>query len=247
MAGHSKWANIKHRKSKQDAAKGKVFTKIIRELTVAAKSGASVSDNPRLRMAVDKALAANMTRDTIDRAIARGTGNSDTSRMSEVTYEGYSAGGVAVIIEAMTDNRNRTISAIRHAFSRHGGNLGTEGAVTYMFERKGQLTFDSDTDENDLITAGLDAGAEDIISEDDGTYTMITSVTSFIEINNRLQDAGFNATEAEIVRIPSIESPVTTLEAAHKIIRLVDALEDCDDVQNVFHNAMISEDIMPLL
>src|SRR5690606_27612989 len=175
-AGHSKWANIKHRKERQDAKRGKIFTKLIRELTVAAKHGGGVpADNPRLRLAVEKALTANMTRDVIDRAIARGAGTNDADNMVELSYEGYAPSGVAIIVEAMTDNRNRTAAEVRHAFNKHGGNLGTDGSVAYMFDRKGQISYAPGVDEDALMEAALEAGADDVVGEEDGSVQVYTS------------------------------------------------------------------------
>ncbi|MBE7376732.1 YebC/PmpR family DNA-binding transcriptional regulator [Pseudomonas lopnurensis] len=248
MAGHSKWANIKHRKERQDAKRGKIFTKLIRELTVAAKHGGGVpADNPRLRLAVDKALTANMTRDTIDRAIARGAGSSDADNMVELSYEGYAPSGVAIIVEAMTDNRNRTAAEVRHAFSKHGGNLGTDGSVAYMFERKGQISYAPGVDEDALMEAALEAGADDVVSQEDGSVEVYTSFADFLAVNEALTEAGFKGDEAEVAMIPSIAAPVTDVETAQKVLRLIDALEDLDDVQNVYHNAEISDEIMQQL
>src|SRR5690606_7971415 len=204
MAGHSKWANIKHRKAAQDAKRGKIFTKLIRELTVAAKLGGPVpADNPRLRAAVDKALTANMTRDTIDRAIARGAGSNDADNMEELTYEGYAPSGVAIIVEAMTDNRNRTAAEVRHAFSKCGGNLGTDGSVAYMFDRKGQIIVPPGVDEAALAEAALEAGADDVVTNDDGSIDVFTSFADFIAVNEALTAAGFKGEEAEISMIPA--------------------------------------------
>ncbi|MBD3736746.1 YebC/PmpR family DNA-binding transcriptional regulator [Stutzerimonas balearica] len=247
MAGHSKWANIKHRKGRQDAKRGKIFTKLIRELTVAAKSGAIPADNPRLRLAVDKALTANMSRDVIDRAIARGAGNNDADNVVELTYEGYAPSGVAIIVEAMTDNRNRTAAEVRHAFSKQGGNLGTDGSVAYMFDRKGVISYAPGVDEDSLMEAALEAGADDVVVEDDGSAQVYTSFTEFHAVNEALAAAGFKSDEAEIAMIPSIAAPVADLETAQKVLRLIDALEDLDDVQNVYHNAEISNEIMEQL
>mgnify|MGYP001550806824 FL=1 len=183
MAGHSKWANIKHRKAAQDAKRGKMFTKLIRELVVAAKQGGPLpEDNPRLRAAVDKALGANMTRDTIDRAIARGAGTNEADDMEELTYEGYAPGGIAVLIEVMTDNRNRTVAEVRHAFTKRGGNLGTDGSVAYLFTRKGQLNFAAGVDEDQLMDAALEAGAEDIEANDDGSMDVTTAWEDFAAV-----------------------------------------------------------------
>ncbi|MEM0953590.1 MAG: YebC/PmpR family DNA-binding transcriptional regulator [Pseudomonadota bacterium] len=244
MAGHSKWANIKHRKAAQDAKRGKMFTKLIRELVVAAKQGGpEPADNPRLRAAVDKALGSNMTRDTIDRAIARGAGTSDSDDMEELTYEGYAPGGVAVLIEAMTDNRNRTVAEVRHAFSKRGGNLGTDGSVAYLFSRKGQLSFAAGTDEEAVMEVALDAGAEDIDTLDDGSVEVITPWEDFSAVKLALDQAGLACENGEVTMIAS-----TTVEldfrGAESIMALVDALEDLDDVQNVYTNADIPEAVL---
>lgn len=247
MAGHSKWANIKHRKARQDAQRGKIFTKLIRELTVAAKAGGGVvADNPRLRLAVDKALCANMSRDVIDRAIARGAGTNEADNVEELSYEGYGVAGVAVYVEAMTDNRNRTAAEVRHAFSKHGGNLGTDGSVAYLFERKGQILFAPGVDEEALMDAALEAGADDININDDGSAEVLTSFADFISVNEALKEAGFNAEEAEVTMIPSTTAELD-LESAQKVMKLIDALEDLDDVQNVYSNAEIPDEIMEQL
>ena len=238
MAGHSKWSNIKHRKARQDAQRGKIFTKLIRELTVAAKEGGGiVEDNPRLRLAVDKALGANMTRDTIDRAIARGAGTNEVDNMEELSYEGYGVNGVAVYVEAMTDNRNRTAAEVRHAFSKHGGNLGTDGSVAYLFERKGQIIYAPDSvDEEAIMEAALEAGADDVITNDDGSIEVLTSFADFISVNEALKEAGFKAEEAEVTMLASTTAELDA-EMAEKVMKLIDALEDLDDVQNVYTNA----------
>ncbi|MCU1716773.1 YebC/PmpR family DNA-binding transcriptional regulator [Pseudomonas sp. 5P_3.1_Bac2] len=248
MAGHSKWANIKHRKGRQDAKRGKIFTKLIRELTVAAKHGGPIpADNPRLRLAVDKALTANMSRDVIDRAIARGAGNNEADNMIELSYEGYAPSGVAIIVEAMTDNRNRTAAEVRHAFTKCGGNLGTDGSVAYMFERKGQISFAAGVDEDALMEAALDAGADDVEMAEDGSAVVSTSFSEFHAVLEALSQAGFKSEEAEIAMVPSISAPVSDLETAQKVIKLLDMLEDSDDVQNVYHNAEIPDEIMEQL
>ena len=247
MAGHSKWANIKHRKAAQDARRGKIFTKLIRELTVSAKvGGGNPADNPRLRAAVDKALGANMTRDTIDRAIVRGAGSNDADNMEELTYEGYGAGGVAVLVEAMTDNRNRTVSEVRHAFSKCGGNLGTDGSVAYLFTRRGQLAFTADADEESLMEAALESGAEDFVTNDDGSFDVFTSFEEFGAVRDALEVAGFSPESAEVTMVPSTQAELD-LDTAQKVVRLIDMLEDLDDVQNVYSNASISDDIMEQL
>ena len=247
MAGHSKWANIKHRKERQDAKKGKIFTKIIRELTVAARQGGGVpADNPRLRLAVDKALTANMTRDTIDRAIARGVGAGEGENVEELTYEGYAPSGVAIIVEAMTDNRNRTAAEVRHAFNKCGGNLGTDGSVAYLFERKGQISYAPGLDEDALMEAALEAGADDVVANDDGSIDVFTSFADFIAVNEALTAAGYKADEAEVTMIPST-SATLDLETAQKVLKLIDMLEDLDDVQNVYSNADFGHCFMPQL
>ncbi len=248
MAGHSKWANIKHRKERQDAKRGKIFTKLIRELTVAAKHGGGVpADNPRLRLAVDKALTANMSREVIDRAIARGAGSNEADNMTELSYEGYAPSGVAIIIEAMTDNRNRTAAEVRHAFSKNGGNLGTDGSVAYMFDRKGQISYAPGVDEDALMEAALEAGADDVVTQEDGSVEVYTSFADFLSVNEALTEAGFKGDEAEVAMIPSIMAAITDVETAQKVLRLIDALEDLDDVQNVYHNAEIADEIMQQL
>ncbi|MGY8832207.1 MAG: YebC/PmpR family DNA-binding transcriptional regulator [Pseudomonadales bacterium] len=248
MAGHSKWANIKHRKGRQDAKRGKIFTKLIRELTVASKHGGPIpADNPRLRLAVDKALTNNMSRDVIDRAIARGAGNNEADNVVELSYEGYALGGVAIIVEAMTDNRNRTAAEVRHAFTKCGGNLGTDGSVAYMFDRKGQISFAAGVSEDALMEAALEAGADDVEMAEDGSALVSTSFSDFHGVNEALRAAGFKAAEAEIAMIPSISAPITDLETAQKVIKLIDMLEDLDDVQEVYHNAEIPDEIMEQL
>lgn len=247
MAGHSKWANIKHRKAAQDAKRGKVFNKLIRELTVAAKlGGPEPADNPRLRAAVDKSLTANMTRDTIDRAIARGAGSTDADNVEELTYEGYGPGGVAVLVEVMTDNRNRTVSEVRHAFNKCGGNLGTDGSVAYLFERRGQISYGPESDEDALIEISLEAGAEDIISNNDGSIDVFTTFEGFAAVRDQLDEAGFAREGADISMIPATTISLD-LEGAESIIRLVDMLEDLDDVQNVYSNADIPDEVMEQL
>jgi YebC/PmpR family DNA-binding regulatory protein len=247
MAGHSKWANIKHRKAAQDAKRGKAFTKLIRELVVAAKQGGpEPADNPRLRAAVDKALGANMTRDTVDRAIARGAGTNEADDMEELTYEGYAPGGIAVLVEVMTDNRNRTVAEVRHAFSKRNGNLGTDGSVAYLFNRKGQITFEPGVDEEKLMDAALEAGAEDIESHEDGSVDVITPWEDFAAIKQALEEAGLVAADGEVAMIAATTVPVDA-DGAEKIMGLVDALEDLDDVQNVYTNVDISDEVIASL
>ena len=247
MAGHSKWANIKHRKAAQDAKRGKAFTKLIRELVVAARQGGpEPADNPRLRAAVDKALGANMTRDTIDRAIARGAGTNEADNMEELTYEGYAPGGVAVLIEAMTDNRNRTVAEVRHAFSKRGGNLGTDGSVAYLFERKGQISFAPGVDEEALMDVALEAGADDIESNDDGSVDVLTPWEDFAAVKQALTEAGLEPAAGEVTMLASTSVELDG-DSARTVLGLVDALEDLDDVQNVYTNADIPEEVLAQL
>ena len=240
--------SIAGRKGVQDAKRGQIFTKLIRELTVASKHGGPIpADNPRLRLAVDKALTNNMSRDVIDRAIARGAGNNEADNVAELSYEGYAPGGVAIIVEAMTDNRNRTAAEVRHAFTKCGGNLGTDGSVAYMFDRKGQISFASGVSEDALMEAALEAGADDVEMAEDSSAMVSTSFADFHAVNEALHAAGFKAAEAEIAMIPSISAPITDLETAQKVIKLIDMLEDLDDVQEVYHNAEIPDEIMEQL
>ncbi len=244
MAGHSKWSNIKHRKAAQDARRGKVFTKIIRELTVAARQGGgNPEDNPRLRAVVDKALTANMKKDTIERAIERGAGGGDDGNFDELTYEGYGPGGVAVLVEAMTDNRNRTVADVRHAFSKTGGNLGTDGSVAYLFSKKSVIVFAPGVDEERLMEAGLEAGADDIAEQDDGSFEVIAEAEQFFDLKRALVAAGLEPDSSEVSMVPSTRVELD-LESAEKILRLVDMLEDLDDVQAVYSNADIPGDVM---
>jgi YebC/PmpR family DNA-binding regulatory protein len=244
MAGHSKWANIKHRKAAQDAKRGKIFTKLIRELVVAAKQGGpNPEDYPRLRAAVDKALGSNMTRDTVDRAIARGAGTNEADDMEELTYEGYAPGGIAVLVEVLTDNRNRTVAEVRHAFTKRGGNLGTDGSVAYLFARKGQLAYAPGVDEDELMEAALEAGAEDIEGHEDGSFEVITGFEDFLSVKDALVAAGFEPDEAEVTMIAGTTVPVDS-SGAEKIIAMVDSLEDLDDVQNVYTNVDIPDEVL---
>ncbi len=243
MAGHSKWANIKHRKAAQDAKRGKLFTKFIRELTVAAKLGGGVvEDNPRLRAAVDKALGSNMTRDTIDRAIARGAGTNEADNMEELVYEGYAHGGVAVLVEVMTDNRNRTVAEIRHAFSKAGGNLGTDGSVAYLFEKQGQISFEPGADEEQIMEVALEAEADDVQSNDDGSIDVTTTPEQFGAVVDAIAAADLGAANAEVTMVPATTVELD-VDSAGKVLRLVDALEDLDDVQNVYSNADIPAEV----
>jgi len=247
MAGHSKWANIKHRKAAQDAKRGKLFTKLIREITVSARvGGADIDSNPRLRTAVDKALTANMTRDTIERAIKRGAGAGDTDNYEEIRYEGYGVGGVAVMVDCLTDNRNRTVSEVRHAFSKTGGNLGTDGSVAYLFTQRGILGFPAACNEDAVLEVALEAGAEDILTTEDGSIEVWTTAEAFSNVKDALSQAGMPPASAELTMQAATEVQLT-LEDAEKVVRLVDMLEDLDDVQNVYTNADFSDEVLAKL
>ncbi len=236
MAGHSKWANIKHRKAAQDKKRGKLYTKIIREITVAARlGGGEVADNPRLRAAVDKALGANMPKDTIERAIARGAGGGEGNDVEELVYEGYGPGGVAILVEAMTDNRNRTVAEVRHAFSKAGGNLGTDGSVAYLFERQGIISYAPGADEEQVMEVALEAGAEDIDTEDDGAISVTTPWESLNEVVDALVAADMPPDHSEVTMVASTSTECDD-ELAQKVLRLIDALEELDDVQEVYSN-----------
>ncbi len=247
MAGHSKWHNIQHRKGAQDAKRGKIFTKLIREITVAAKMGGPDSDsNPRLRAAIDKALGANMTKDTVQRAVKRGAGGGEGTDMMEIRYEGYGPNGVAVIVDCLTDNKNRTVAEVRHAFTKFGGNLGTDGSVAYLFSKTCLISFPANNDEEKIIEIAIDAGAEDVASNDDGSLDIITSADAFLSIKEALIAAGLEPEGGEITFLASTEVTLDT-DQASKMIRLSDMLEDLDDVQNVYTNADIPEDILEKL
>ena len=244
MAGHSKWANIKHRKAAQDAKRGKVFTKLIRELVVAARAGGpQPEDNPRLRAAVDKALGANMKRDTIDKAIARGAGNAEGDNYDEVTYEGYGVGGVTVLVECMTDNRNRTVADVRHAFSKRGGNLGTDGSVAYLFNRLGQILYPRGVNEERVMEVALEAGADDVIDHNDGSVEVLTPWEEFLAVKDAMQAAGLEHESADVIMQPST-SVTLDRAGAEKVMGLVDMLEDLDDGQNVYTNADIPDAVL---
>ena len=248
MAGHSKFANIKHRKAAQDKKRGKIFTKLIREITVAARGGGGgdLDTNPRLRLVVDKALSANMTRDTIERAIKRGTGEGDDANYEEIRYEGYGPGGIAVMVDCMTDNRNRTVSDVRHAFSKCGGNLGTDGSVAYMFKKTGILSYPADADEDKIMDVALEAGAEDVVTNPDGSIEVITTPEEFMSVKQAMKTAGFSAESAEIIQKPDTEIEVS-FDDAEQIMNLIDMLEDLDDVQEVHSNADFSDEVMAQL
>jgi YebC/PmpR family DNA-binding regulatory protein len=239
MAGHSKWANIQHRKKAQDAKRGKIFTRLVREISVAAREGGGDPDaNPRLRLAMDRANAANVPKDNIERAIKKATGDLEGVSYEELRYEGYAPGGVAVMVDCLTDNRNRTVAAVRHAFSKHGGNLGTDGSVAYMFEKKGVITFAPGTDEEKVIETGLEVGAEDVLSDDDGSIEVLTSPDEYETVRDALKAAGLTPEQAEITQRADTLVAVD-VETGQKLLRFLDMLEDLDDTQDVWSNADI--------
>jgi len=241
MAGHSKWANIQHRKGRQDAKRGKLFTRLIKEITVAAKlGGGDATANPRLRLAMDKASEANIPKDTVQRAIQRGAGGMDGATYEEIRYEGYGIGGAAVIVDCMTDNRTRTVAEVRHAFSKHGGNLGTDGSVAFMFRHCGQLLFVPGTSEDRVMEAAIEAGAEDVLTDDEGGIEVICQPGEFGSVKAALEKAGLKAEVAEITMRPETAAPLAG-EDAQKMQKLLDALENLDDVQQVYTNAEFDE------
>ena len=241
MAGHSKWANIQHRKGRQDEKRGKVWTRVIREIMVAARQGGGdLGINPRLRLAVEKAKAANMPADTIKRNIDKATGNLEGVQYEEIRYEGYGIGGAAIIVDTMTDNKVRTVAEVRHAFSKHGGNMGTEGSVAFQFRNVGQLILAPGTSEDRVMEAALEAGAEDVIADADGAIEVITAPADFEAVKDALQAAGLKAEVAEITMRPENTIELAGDDAA-RMQKLLDVLEDLDDVQDVFHNAAIEE------
>lgn len=244
MAGHSKWANIKHRKGRQDAKRGKIFSRLIRELTVASRLGGPVAeDNPRLRTALDKALSANMPKDTVERAIQRGSGSAEGDDLEETTFEGYGPGGVAIIVESMTDNNNRTVAEVRHAFSKAGGNLGTDGSVSYLFIKKGLIQLSNNTSLEQVLEVAIEAGAEDIEENSDQSITISTLPEDFDPVKKALIDKEIETLESEISLVPET-SISTDLETSIKIYKLLEALEDLDDTQNVHSNADFPEEIV---
>jgi len=241
MAGHSKWANIKHKKAATDAKRGKIWTRLIKEITVAARmGGGDINSNPRLRLAIDKAADANMPKDNVQRAITRGTGGEDGASYEEVRYEGYGIGGAAIIVDCMTDNRVRTVAEVRHAFSKFGGNMGTENSVSFLFKHCGQFLFAPGTDEASLMDAALEAGAEDIVADEEGGFEVLCAPNDFAAVKDALDKAGFKAEVAEIVMKPATET-VFTGDDAVKMQKLLDALENLDDTQEVYTNAIIEE------
>ncbi len=240
MAGHSKWANIQHRKGRQDAKRGKIFTRLIKEITVAARmGGADAAMNPRLRLAVDKATENNMPKDNIERAIKRGSGGLDGANFEQIRYEGYGIGGAAVIVDTLTDNRTRTVAEVRHAFTKYGGNMGSEGSVAFLFKHCGQLLYAPGTDEDKLMEAALEAGAEDVVANGDGSLEVLTSPYEFTRIKAALEAAGFKAELGEVTMKAANETELAGDEAA-RMQKLLDALESLDDVQDVYTSAVIS-------
>ncbi len=241
MAGHSKWANIKHKKAATDAKRGKIWTRLIKEITVAARmGGGDIASNPRLRLAVDKAADANMPKDNVTRAIQRGSGGLEGVNYEEIRYEGYGIGGAAIIVDCMTDNRVRTVAEVRHAFSKYGGNMGTEGSVAFMFKHVGQFLFAPGVEEDKLMEAALEAGADDVIADDEGGFEVLCDPNAFAGVKDALEKAGFKADSAEVIMKPDTET-VFTGEDAQKMQKLLDVLENLDDVQEIYTNAVIEE------
>ena len=241
MAGHSQWANIQHRKGRQDAKKGKIATRLIKEIAVAAKmGGSSIDGNPRLRLAVDKAYDNNMTKDTVERAIKRGAGEVDGANYEEIRYEGYGINGAAMIIDCLTDNRVRTVAEVRHAFSKHGGNLGTDGSVAFLFKHCGTLLFAPGADENALMEAALEAGADDVVTHDDGSMEVVTGPYDFVNVKEALLKAGFKSDAGEVT-MKAQNEVVFTGDDAVKMQKLLDAFDAVDDVQDIYTSAVINE------
>ena len=242
MAGHSKWANIQHRKGAQDAKRGKLFTRLIREITTAARRGdPDPNNNPRLRLAIDKALTANMTKDTIERAVKRGAGGDDGVVLEDIRYEGYGPGGVAIIVDCMSDNRTRTVAEVRHAFTKHGGNLGADGSVSYLFSKSGVLSFPASTGEDKVMEAALEAGAEDVVA--DGGIEVLTDPADFLKVKESMEKAGLKPESAEITLRASTVVTVTG-ENAEAVMELLEALEELDDVQTVYSNADFPDEVL---
>ncbi|MCR4554827.1 MAG: YebC/PmpR family DNA-binding transcriptional regulator [Succinivibrionaceae bacterium] len=247
MSGHSKWHNIQHRKGLQDAKRGKIFTKLIREITTAARlGGGDPAANPRLRAAIAEALSNNMTRDTVDRAVKRGAGGDDDgAQLETIIYEGYGPCGTAILVECLSDNKNRTVADVRHAFTKSGGNLGTSGSVAYLFTKKGEIEFESG-DEDQIMEIALEAGADDVVTNDDGSVDVYTDPNTFGDVLDALEKAGLKPSSAKVAMIPSTEAEIDA-DHAQKFINLVDMLEDLDDVQQVYHNGSISDEVAATL
>jgi YebC/PmpR family DNA-binding regulatory protein len=245
MAGHSKWANIRHRKGKQDAKRGKLYTKLIREITIGAKLGGADPDaNPRLRAAWDKALINNMSKDVIERAVKRGAGGMEGADVEEIRYEGYGPGGVAVMVDTMTNNRNRTVGEVRHAFTKCGGNMGTEGSVSYLFQKSGQITLAPGADEEAVMEIALDAGADDVIVNEDKSIDLSMSPEVFPAVKSALATLKIEPVQADITMAADVSVPITDKDTAEKLTKLIDMLEDLDDVQEVYSNADIAEEVL---
>jgi YebC/PmpR family DNA-binding regulatory protein len=247
MAGHSKFANIRHRKGAQDVRRAKIFTKLIREITVAAKIAADPNSNPRLRLAVDKALSQNMSRDTIDRAIKRGAGGGDQDQLEEIRYEGYGPGGVAIMVDCLTDNRNRTVSEVRHAFSKAGGNLGSDGSVAYLFKKLGRFYFPAEIKEEQLMELALEQGAEDVIQLDTGEWEVHVSPENYAQLQKSFIEAKLQPEQSEISMIAALQVKIEDEDAASSLLKMLDVLEDLDDVQEVYSNAEIAEALVEKL
>lgn len=243
MAGHSKWANIRFRKGAQDARRGRLFTKLIREITIAARMGGDdANSNPRLRAAIDKAYANNMPKDNVERAIRRGTGDIEGASYEEVRYEGYGPGGIAVLVECTTDNRNRTVGEVRHAFTKYGGNLGTDGSVAYLFAKQGTLSFPAGSDEDAIMEAAVAAGAEDVVKHDDDSIEVVTTPNDFEGVRQAMHERGLTPEFAEVSQCASVSMPLEGADA-EKALHLLEALEELDDVQNVYTNADFPEEM----
>jgi YebC/PmpR family DNA-binding regulatory protein len=244
MAGHSKWANIQHRKGAQDKKRGKLFTKLIREITVAARmGGGDLNANPRLRLAVDKAKAKSMPKDNIERGIKKGSGDMDGADFVEIRYEGYGPGGTAVMVDCMTDNRNRTVAEVRHAFTKFGGNLGADGSVAYMFQNVGTLSYPAESSEDAVMEAAIEAGAEDVIVDADGSIEVLTGPAEFESVRDGMREAGLEPADAELTMRADTNTELE-LQAAGSMVKLLEMLEDLDDVQNVYSNADISDEVL---
>lgn len=244
MAGHSKWANIKHKKAAEDAKRGKQFTKLIREITVAARVGGADRDaNPRLRLAIDKAYAHNMPKDNVERAVKKGAGELEGEAYEEARFEGYGPGGAAIMVDCMTDNRNRTVQEVRHAFSKHGGNLGTDGSVAFLFRRTGVLSYAAETDDDALLEAALEAGAEELITNNDGSLDVLVAADEFTEVRDAMIAADFPPEQAEVTMRAETDARIEG-DDARATLKLLEMLDDLDDVQNVYTNADFAPEVL---